>query len=46
MYKLELKKKGKIIKSVDDWYNAASPKRVMKILGRLFVKSYLEIKII
>ena len=26
MYKLELKKKGKIIKSVDDWYNAAPPK--------------------
>ena len=26
MYKLELKKNGKIIKSVDDWYNAAPPK--------------------
>ena len=26
MYKLELKKKGKIIKSIDDWYNAAPPK--------------------
>ena len=26
MYKLELKKKGKIIKSVNDWYDAAPPK--------------------
>ena len=26
MYKLELKKNGKIIKSVDDWYSAAPPK--------------------